>query len=248
MSGFQLDTTFTDTTLPIGESLAAGILANGDLDHWFQADAGHLALTADVIDTWVDRAASGKSLTKTTGGATLQDTALGAYQAALFDDANPDVYTLSGGTIPWTGAFTIAAVARLDDLASGDREIIGASSSYTFFLGRTGTTTLRLRCGAGQNNDIAFPNDGNWFSLLASYDGSGTTHIALNGGTPKAGVGADPAVVGGTVLGAATLGGNFPWSGNISDLIIWSTDLFAGGNAAELARVNEYFASAYGIG
>ena len=246
MSGIRLDTLFTNTALPVGESLAAGLLASGTLQHWFQADAAHVDLTGDTIDSWTDRAGSGRVLTPRGGGATLADAALGSFPAALFDDANGDTYGMSGANLPWTGAWTIAVVARLDDLTSALRMLVGAGSGQTFYLGRIGTETLRLRCGGTNNTDIAFTGFGDWFSVLASYDGTSVTRIAVNGGAAVAGTGSDPAVTSATVLGATP--GSGLWSGHISDLMIWDIDLLASAAAAERAKVDAFFASAYGIG
>ena len=72
------------------------------------------------------------------------------------------------------------------------------------------------------------------------------TRIAVNGGAAVAGTGSDPTVSSATVLGATP--GSGLWSGHISDLMIWDTDLLASAAAAERARVDAFFASAYGIG
>ena len=83
MAGIVIDTVFTNTALLVGESLAAGLLASGNLQHWFQADAAHVDLTGDTIDSWTDRAGSGRVLTPRGGGATLADAPLGSFPAAL---------------------------------------------------------------------------------------------------------------------------------------------------------------------
>jgi len=248
MSGIRLDTLFTNTALPVGESLAAGLLASGNLQHWFQADAAHVDLTGDTIDSWTDRAGSGRVLTPVSGGATLEDAALGSFTAALFDDATSDHYGTSGSTLPWTGAFTIGVVARLDDLTSALRMLVGAGSGSTFYLGRIGTDIMRLRCGGTNNIDAVFPNTSDWFSVLASYDGTSAGKISINGAAAITGTASDPSVSSATVLGATASGGTGFWSGDISDLMIWDIDLLASGAAAERAKVDAFLSSVYGIG
>jgi hypothetical protein len=248
MAGIVIDTVFTNTALPVGESLAAGVLASDNLQHWFQADGAHVDLTGDTIDNWIDRKGSGRVLAPVAGSATLDDAALGAFPAALFDDASSDHYALSGSTLPWSGAFTIAAVARLDDLASGLRMLVGAGSGSTFYLGRIDTQTMRLRCGGTNNINAVFPNTTDWFSVIASYDGTSVGKVSINGAAAISGAASDPSVSSATVLGATASSGTGFWSGHISDLMIWNIDLLASGAAAERARVEAFFASAYGIG
>ncbi|MEB3419512.1 hypothetical protein ACFSDD_08415 [Salipiger marinus] len=48
------------------------------------------------------------------------------------------------------------------------------------------------------------------------------------------------------MLGATP--GSGLWSGHISDLMIWDIDLLASAAPAEHARLDAFFASAYGIG
>jgi Concanavalin A-like lectin/glucanases superfamily len=246
--GLILDTTFTDVAMPVGQSLAAAILANSHLTQWFQADEPYLSLSGSAIATWTDRKGSGKTLTQATSGkrATLAEAALGSYQAAEFASASAQEYVLTGGTVPWNGAFSIAVVAKLASSAAGNRMLIGAASSNTFYMGRLTANTLRLRVGG--NAEVAVSDETDWNYVIGAYDGTSTVKIAANGGTLVSATGSDPTVAGNTAVGAIGQGGGSNWNGHIADLMIFDYDIHNAANGTDLALLEEYFSTVYGLG
>lgn len=246
--GITLSTVFSDTTMPIGTDQDAALRAIAGLANWFQVDDATVTVSGGDITTWTDKMGSGKTLTQGIAGqrATLSAAAIGGYPAAAFSAASSDYYRLTGGVLPWTNPHTLVAVCKLPSVITINNMIFGAASSNGWYLGRIGTGLFRFRCGG--NAEVAGVSEDHWNLFVASYDGSSTVKLGVNGGSPVSGTGSDPTVTGDTVVSGIAEGGGSYFNGLISDLMIFNDDLYASGREADLATVASYFKSAYGIG
>lgn len=248
MPGIVLNTTFSDATMPVGTSLAAAVIAISDLTHWFQADADHVTAVSGDISVWADRKGSGKTLGQTTAAkrATLTANAIAGYSAASFSTTSSAQYLLSGAVLPWTGPHTIVACAKLPSVTTANNMLLGANSTNSWFLGRVGSGIFRFRCGG--NAEVSGVAEGEWNLFVASYDGTATVKLGVNGGSPAIGAASDPTVIGSTVVSGISEGGGGYWNGLISDVMVFDGDLHASSREVDLAKVISYFRGAYGVG
>ena len=250
MTGFIINSPFTDTSLPIGTHLDDAIKANASLSNWWQADANSVTLSGTDVVSWQDLM-GGSDLTlasAATANGSLVDAVLGAFSACDFDAAD-DVHYRLPGTPLWDEAWSVAIVAKMDaNEPVGNKMLLGAGSGVTFWIGRSGAAgSLRARVGSA----TAIANgvtEEDWFCLIASYDGSGGISVSVNGGAVATASGSDPAVTGATVLGDISLGGGSNWNGHISDLLVWDYDIHDAANADDLQRVLDFMSGVYGIG
>ena len=250
MTGFIINTPFTDTSLPIGTHLDDAVRDNANLSNWWQADANSLTLSGTDVTAWEDLM-GGSSLTTSpsaVANGVLVDAVLGAFSACDFDAANDVHYRLPGQPL-WTEAWSVAIVARMDpNEPVGNKMLLGAGSGATFWIGRSGAAgSLRARMNGGTAVATGVTEE-DWFCLIASYDGSGGISISVNGGAVATAAGADPNVTGPTVLGGISDGGGSYWNGQIADLLVWDYDIHDAANADDLQRVLDFMSGVYGIG
>lgn len=245
MSGLILDTSFTDVTLPQGESLASAILALSGLSHWWQADANHVVLDDGAIAQMTNRVADAGHLVQTTASkqAALTEAALGNYAEATFTAAAVTAYTLSSSLPDMTAPFSWIAVARPGAWTGAGRGLAGKQDGGGSAVLLQGVEdTLRFKFGTVFAQLAA--QDEAWNVAIAAYNG---THIRLRvNGVQSAAV----EVAGEPPIGdfqVGTLDGNLqqPWDGGLSDLLVANYDILQ--DTAAMSAIAEFVGQAYDL-
>lgn len=240
--------------LPSVEDIASQILNIPGFLAWFQADSAHVNVVGSDIQTFRNKSGGAGALTAFSGArrATLENSALGQYQAARFRGADEapgaeDMYTLSGVSLSFNSPYTIAAVFKRS-------QANGVGTYYDGILGRytSGTDQASLTVAnagsitAFRNNQYVLTScrDQDWNFAICGWSGT-NLQLFANGSTftPVASPGI---VTDGTIYaGALNTNVSTTMDGYIADIWIFQLDLFA--DADGLAVLKSYASQIYGL-
>ena len=252
MPGITLNTTFSNAALPSSLPLGEQIENAPSLLGWFQSDANHATLSAAEILTMVDRAGGAGVLTSlgATQRADLVSGAIGSYSAARFNgttaaDGAVDLYSLSGVAVPIDAAYSYVAIFKAADIAGGDT-ICGRftdASNRSILLIPPGVSELRFNHGTSAS--LVHPiTVGEWSIVIASFDGA-NLNLYGDGFTYAPVAAAGLTGSGGFYVGALNVGGAQAFDGDLADLILFNSDIFA--DAALMQAVKDYARLVYGL-
>lgn len=147
MKAININATLSGAGLDTATSLAAQILGNANVRHWFQADASSVTESGDGISVWADRKDSGITLVSASGNrAALTGAAINGYSAALFDPAALDKAVFTGTapdlnaahswvvfTKPLSAAASRAVFSSFTTSSSMDGLAYDVTNSYWFY-------------------------------------------------------------------------------------------------------------------
>ncbi len=201
---------------------------------WLRADRGLETGVSDLVSSWSDRSGNGVTVTQANGAQMPRLDAIGpGGRAALHFDGNDFLARSSG--MP-TGSYTKVAVVALDDTASNNNVLSGASE-HAIFFGFTDRAMI-FHSGTFVTSSVSTPLDA-WTVLVASYDaqtGLGTLHQdGVLVGTGTAAAHGDPTLQ----IGAYGYG-NF-LRGHIAELMVYDRLL----TAQQHTSLNAYLQGRY---
>jgi hypothetical protein len=250
MTGIVLNTQFNNPNLPIALSIAEQIMAAPSYFAWFQADAVYCDLAGAEISAWNDRSGNAAKFVGVSAAsyADIEADKLGGYSAAKFNGTTSaetvDVYGLNGLDLDTTLPYSYVAIYKPGDNVDGET-LLGRftnSTNRSILNAPNGLGLMRFQHG---NNTIEHPvNIGEWNVTIAAWTGT-QSRLSGNGGviSPVTATGASGSTQ--FALGALNTAGGQAFDGYISDIMMFSEDIFA--NASLLALVKEYISSVYGL-
>ncbi len=252
MPQITLNTSFSNPNLPTAKTLATQISEIASLVAWFQMDSNHLNVAGDEIISMSDRAGGAGSAVAASSYATLKADAIGSLTSAVFPGTTSGAscpYSLNGVDLDTDSDYTIVALFKPADTDNGDT-IVGrfASSSERVLLNIPNGSNESVRLYHGTSAGIEHPVVANsWTLVVGAYDSvnallkmyaDGTTYSPV-AATGTSGTSAT------ITIGALNASGGQALDGEISDIMLFSSDLFQ--DAESLALVKKYFADIYGV-
>jgi hypothetical protein len=260
LSGIVLNTTFSDTTLPLRQTYDERIGQHAAMLAWWVPDATRLTLNSGRVASIADRGTGGRVASQGTAGKQpLFNAAVAAINnrpSLTFDSVRLDFMTTTAAVpgATWTKIALVKPPAEptsnvFHDILSGH-----TTSSTTVGIHRfavRGVNTFQSRVGPSTNlaqaNATMTPDA--WQLVMATWDAATTTtKVAVNGGTwgtsTVAGATCTDTVL---VLGAVNTGGVSPFIGDMADAMLLNVDLSASANAALLATVKQYYRDRYSL-
>lgn len=242
------DPNFTATNL-LPATIAAQLLADASLRHWFEARAGLCTFdtgagNTDNIISFNDRKGTAQKLTRFSGTqhAVRQTNQINGYEAALFAQSASDRYTLGGETAPdYSQPFSWFLTFKFNDTAI-NKNIAGtftSSSARAIVIYDAAADAVKFRFN-GAFLTIPVSRTA-WNALVVSYDG--TRIRARAGGVEQAPVSIS-ATPGTATFNLGALNGSQYWDGWIKHCLMFNGDVLA--DATNLARLTA-LASGYGL-
>lgn len=221
-----------------------------NLTAWYDfSNAAYLTLSATAITQALDRSGNGNN-TAVQGTGTARPTftaaQLNGLPCAVFDGGDILMMPSALYALP-NGANTAFIVAKRDTEAAVSQVLISIGianpANYNLFMpGTAGRIEFRSNAAAA-GNVISTGNTNTNYQLIQTRRSGTTQALAVNGGTAQTNTnGTDYASSSAASIGA-TIGGTGFLTGGYAEILIYNRSL----EAAEIAAVNRYLASKWGI-
>lgn len=249
MSGFKLDTSFTDANMPQGESVFAAILGHADLDHWFRADDGEVTESGGKVTELLDQVSGSSAKMKQTTASkqgTLEDDIIAGFPALYMLRTSAGFYDAGGFTFDVTLPFSIVGAFKVTEADSAGNHIFCGKGGGTFWIGHTLNSGDTLQMNWGSASVGLTVTEGEWVWFIASYDGT-DLHLSANGGSVATSTASGTPGVNQLALGQISAGGGSTFEGYITDLGLFGADIQTGSHATLNTLLAEYFGDVLGI-
>lgn len=237
------DPAFTATDL-VPATIAAQLLAEASLRHWFEARTGLCTLDSGNIVSFDDRKGTAAKLTRHSGTqhAALAAASIQTYESALFDQSQSDRYNFGGVTQPdFSQPFSWFLTFKFDDTAI-NKNICGTFTSAgarAIVIYDADAAAVKFRFnGAAMTIPVSRTA---WNALVVSYDGTRIRGRA-------AGLEQAPITITGTpgtaTFNLGSLSTSQYWDGWIKHCLMFNGDVLA--DTTNLARLT-VLAASYGL-
>lgn len=213
---------------------------------WFKADTLGLA-DGTAVSTWADQSGNALDLTQaTSGNRPLCKTAiLNGLPVVRFDGVNDYLIRTTANALFTSSAYSIFVVAVPRGGAGAFRGIVGNPGGTTngYVLYASNANTLQINY-AGANTGTGAVAVGTPFVGATTCDGSNTI-VYLNGASAgsRTATYTPPTVGGEFIIGANRQLLEFPFSGDVAEVVLYNRVV----NSTERAAVTAYLGAKYGI-
>jgi len=168
------DPDFAATDL-VPATIAAQLLADTSLRHWFEARTGLCTVSGTDIVSFDDRKGTAAKLTRASGTqhATMTAASIGDYEAAVFDQSQSDSYTFGGVARPdFSQPFSWFLTFKFDDTAINKviAGIFTTSSVRALVVYDADADAVKFRFNGATLTIPVSRTAGN--ALIVSYDGT----------------------------------------------------------------------------